>query len=146
MRTQEHFCEQTEDDFFAVDPRADFAHWSRASYWTIEEAIALSLGYDPNVVSSEKLKDYDAAEVPFVAVYAQRRDLILRGKEMQLTDRVVPHDFVAWARARGIPVPPELEERVRAISGTVDWRARYEEAKAQLDEIQRGVRRLSRKR
>jgi len=37
---------------------ADFDRWSKASHWSLDEAIALSLGRAPEIVSWGKLKDH----------------------------------------------------------------------------------------
>jgi hypothetical protein len=31
--------------------KADFDHWSRAAHWTLEEAVALSFGGNPEIVN-----------------------------------------------------------------------------------------------
>jgi len=35
---------------------ADFSHWSKATYWTLDEAIALSFGKAPEVVKWESVQ------------------------------------------------------------------------------------------
>jgi hypothetical protein len=37
---------------------ADFVHWSKAAHWTIYEAIALSFGKEPKVVTWQKIELY----------------------------------------------------------------------------------------
>ena len=37
---------------------ADFEHWSKTAYWTLEEAVALSFGKNPDLVSWDKLKNH----------------------------------------------------------------------------------------
>lgn len=76
---------------------ADFAHWARCSYWTLEEAVALSLAKEPRLASWDQLKHL-IGESPFASIFAKRRDLILRAKVMgQLWDQTIPRIFVDWA-------------------------------------------------
>ena len=59
---------------------ADIDHWSKAAHWTLDEAIALSLGKAPELVRWERLQSLTALGSPFVIQYARRRDLALRAK------------------------------------------------------------------
>lgn len=42
--------EEPTQPFNQPDAAADIDHWSKASYWTLDEATALSLGRDPRRV------------------------------------------------------------------------------------------------
>lgn len=45
------FCNQP-------NAKADFDHWSKMAYWTLEEGGALLLGREPKRVNSQTLKDF----------------------------------------------------------------------------------------
>jgi hypothetical protein len=48
-------AEQEEGERFFNRPHAnaDFDHWSKAAHWTLDEAIALSLGKAPEVAGGK---------------------------------------------------------------------------------------------
>ena len=57
---QENAMREEADRFFnRPHAKADFEHWSRASYWTIDEAVALALGREPKVVNLKTVKEYE---------------------------------------------------------------------------------------
>jgi hypothetical protein len=114
--------------------QADFEHWSRCAHWTLDEAIALSFGKAPEVVSWERLGPYAQFSL-FAVQYARRRDLALRAVAwQQLYDPVLPGIFLAWARRNDIPMPQALEAAVRNRGVQVaDWKSLYDELKEKTD-------------
>ncbi len=107
--------------------KADLVHWSKAPYWTLDEAIALSFGKAPEVVKWESVKGYCVQGVwlqgvpfqgpnsPFAVKYGRVRELALRAKaSKQLSDPVLPSIFLAWARRMEIEVPAELVAQIEA--------------------------------
>jgi hypothetical protein len=108
--------------------RADFTHWSKAVHWTLDEAIALSLGKAPERVTWENIKPYRQIS-PFAVQYARRRDLALRAMAWkQMFDPVLPSIFLAWAHRNDFDVPKELIAAVEARGVQVaDWKSFYEE-------------------
>lgn len=115
---------------------ADFTHWAKATYWTIEEAIALSFGKSPGVVNWKKLEQYKHVS-PFVAEYAKIRDLATRAKHWkQLYDPVYPGIFLAWAKRNDISYPEELEELVTKYGQNIgDWKTAYDNLKEAFDTL-----------
>lgn len=108
---------------------ANFTHWGRAAYWSLEEAIALSFGKNPRIVSLAKIKpNIEGAYAPFYERYRDLHDLAQRAKLMrQLTDPVLPGYFIAWVKRNGVAVPAELESEVRKNGGSIaDWRTVYD--------------------
>ena len=102
--------------FYRPSADADFVHWSKAEYWTIDEGIALLLGKTPEVVNWESVRDY-ADVSPFVRRYAKIRDLALRAQGSgQLPQRIEPLRLLDWAKRKGINSPVDLQERVTAAS------------------------------
>ncbi len=116
--------EEAERYFNKPFAMADFTHWAKAPYWTIEEAIALSLGRDPEKVNWKHIQDYKG-ESAFALKYALRRDLARRAVAMkQLTDGVLPGMFLGWAQRNDLDVPEILVELVKKIGQKIaDWPA-----------------------
>ena len=108
---------------------ADYDHWSKATYWTLEEAIALSFGKAPEVVHWKALESCRAIS-PFVRQYARIRDLAQRAVSWEkLFDPVLPMIFVNWARDNDINFPETLAEKVAARSSNwIDWRKAFEDS------------------
>lgn len=116
---------------------ADFVHWSRTAHWTLDEAIALSFGKAPEVVSWDNVKSHVQLS-PLAAQYMRRRDLALRAHQWgQLFDPVLPGIFLAWAKRLEIPVAPELVTAVEARGTLIaDWKTLYEKAKELCEKMQ----------
>jgi hypothetical protein len=110
---------------------ADFEHWSRASYWTLEEAVALSLGKSPKSVSAKTMAPY-ASVSPVAGQYGRVLDLAKRAVwAKQLWDPVYPTLFLAWAKRMEIHVVPELIAAVEARGHQIaDWKALFDQLKA----------------
>ena len=89
---------------------ADFEHWSKASYWTLDEAVALIHGKDPKAVTWEQIKDFSCWPLsPFIEKYKNNYDLVIRAKNFnQLKDRTPPGKFLSWAQRSGFEIPEEL--------------------------------------
>ena len=113
---------------------ADFSHWSKATYWTLDEAIALSFGKAPEVVKWENVRSHVGVS-PFAFQYSRVRDLAHRAKAWeQLYDPVLPTIYLAWARRTEIAVPEELIRMVESRGAVVgDWKDNYDKLKAQFD-------------
>lgn len=127
---------------FFHEPRAvaDFAHWSKMPIWTPDEATALSLGKAPEVVNWETIKPH-VLELPFADRYSKRRALLLRAAGAGELREIPPGTFVAWSERRGVDVPPELKNAVRAAQqGIEDWdslRAERDDLKSKLANVER---------
>jgi hypothetical protein len=113
---------------------ADFAYWSKAAHWTLDEAIALSFGRAPEVVTWKQVEPYLRVS-PFAFEYQRRRELALRAVVwQQLFDPVLPGIFLAWAKRSDFSIPPELEAAVTARGIQVaDWQSLYKELKEKFD-------------
>lgn len=113
---------------------ADFAYWSRMSYWTIDEAVALSLGRDPNIANWKYIQSIVKIS-PFAAEFAAKRELAIRAKVMgQLWDSTNPAIFLAWAERMNFDVPGALTDAVRALGHQIaDWKTLYDNAATDRD-------------
>lgn len=113
---------------------ADFDHWSKAAYWTLDEAVALAFGKDPRIVNWDALKAHVQISA-FAGSYSALRDLTLRAQTtQQLYDPVIPGFFLGWAKRSDITYPPELEAKVVERGNHVgDWRSLYDDLKKVTD-------------
>jgi hypothetical protein len=115
---------------------ADFSHWSKATYWTLDEAIALSFGKEPEVVKWENVQPL-VGDSKFAFQYSRVRDLAHRAIAWkQLNDPVLPTFYLAWARRTEIAAPEELIRLVESRGVMVgDWKDNYDKLKAQFDTL-----------
>ena len=104
--------------FDQPDAQADFEYWSKAEYWTSDEAVAISFGKNPKVVTGEALKNY-LGKAQFADNYFSRCDLLDRAIQSdRLPREIPPADFLEWAHQRSIPIPRELTDYLSAIKDT----------------------------
>jgi hypothetical protein len=83
-------AEEQKRFFNQPSANADYDHWCKASHWTLDEAVALSFGKAPEVVSWEKVQPFLQIS-PFAFQYHRKRDLCLRATHWeQLFDPVLP--------------------------------------------------------
>lgn len=125
--------------FGAAWALADFDHWSRMTYWSLDEALLLAFAMEPGRVSLPAILSR-AETSPAASKFARCRDLVQRAKNwQQLTDPTSPGVFLAWAKRTGIPLPPALEAAVTAHGIDIaDWQTLYEQAN-ELAETWRAV-------
>jgi hypothetical protein len=107
---------------------ADVWFWSKAAYWTLEEAIALSFGKNPQYVSWDTLSRLKVNS-PFIERYRRLRDLATRAIYIQkLYDPALPGFYLQWIKANKLEFPEDLEAAVIAHGGAfADWKANYDE-------------------
>lgn len=113
---------------------ADYAHWSKAAHWTIDEATALSLGKEPEVVTWAKIERYKDKSA-FVKTFAKRRDLAMRATRWKkFHDLIPPITFIGWAKEIHLDLPQELISEVEKIGGiAINWHDQYWKLKAEID-------------
>jgi hypothetical protein len=125
-------------ELYFHQPRAaaDFEYWSKMPGWSLEEAVALSLGKAPEVVNRVTMDVIFQRWPPFATKYERLHALVSRANELgQLSDPVLPGDFLAWAKKNEINVSAELVEKVEAQGIVIaDWEAQFEALKTQCDE------------
>lgn len=129
---------EEEDQRHYNQPRAaaDFAYWSRMSYWTMDEAVALSLGKDPRIVKWDNVKGLVRVST-FAAEYEAKRTLVERAVFVeQLWEMTYPNLFLAWAGRMKFEVPGALIDAVTTLGiQIVDWKMLYDEHKAGWQQI-----------
>lgn len=92
---------------------ADLAHWRAVSAWSPDEAVALSLGKNPEVVNPDTLKPYKRVIGPslFREEFARRLDLVERAlRAGELLNPIRPTQFMEWAANHGLDTPPEFQK------------------------------------
>lgn len=89
---------------------AAFADWSQLALWTLQEAVVLTLGKNPDTWSSLD----DTVEFSLLGMrFAKLRRRISRAKDArELTDPVSPKEFIAWADTNGVSIPPWFKQNV----------------------------------
>lgn len=93
---------------------ATYSYWSKASYWTLNEAIMLARGRRPEAFD-ERTMQQNVQISAFAGEFARWKELARRAVAMrQLHDPVVPSIFLAWAQRVELPVEPALVATVEA--------------------------------
>ena len=136
--------EESQRFFNQVSANADFVHWSKAAHWSLDEAIALSFGKSPNIVSWSEVNKYTEVS-PFAERYAKRRDLALRALHWnKLFDPMLPTIFISWAKELDIELPKDLISNVEKKLGiAINWFDEYKKIKAAYDELQNSAATIS---
>ncbi|WP_394888438.1 hypothetical protein ACG873_24765 [Mesorhizobium sp. AaZ16] len=121
--------------------KANFEHWAKMSYWSIDEAVALSLGRDPKVASWKAVESVLWTSA-FAREFSPKREVAMRAQTMgQLWERTSPSTFLAWAERMQFSMPAELVEAVKALGIQIcDWKTLYEKATKIAEEAQASVR------
>lgn len=116
---------------------ADYVHWSKAAHWTLDEAIALSFGKSPAIVSWKTVEPLTKVSF-FANDYAKRRDLALRALPWKkLFDPMLPTIFISWANELDIELPTDLISNVEKKLGiAINWHNEYKKLKAAYDVLQ----------
>ncbi|TRL35043.1 hypothetical protein [Rhizobium straminoryzae] len=111
-------------------------YWSKISYWTPEEAVAISFGKDPNVVNLQSLQPY-AGNSLFVGSFHSQMQLISRAVEAgQLLAKNTPAFFLAWALRTGFHMDPRAIEAVEARGEQIaDWKTEFDTLAAFLNSL-----------
>ena len=68
--------EEQSRSFNQPNAKADFEYWAKFPLWTLDEAVALTLGKDPRVVTWSKIEEH-AETSPFAAQFDNPRRFIL---------------------------------------------------------------------
>ncbi len=99
--------------------QADFSYWLPMDFWTLDEAVALSLGKDPREVNMASVERHlekpkglfsGPANQPdaFTKAFHDLHLKAKRSRAMISTELLAPHDVAAWAQATlgdAIPKP-----------------------------------------
>ena len=120
--------------FHQPDAEANLDYWSKAAFWKLDEAVLLSLGKEPRVVTWERMERY-ARISDFVAKFVELRQLAYRAKATHaLYESCPPGLFLGWAKRNDIAYPEELERLLVARGNHIsNWKAAYDTLKAKVD-------------
>lgn len=95
---------------------AEWSYWASQGTWSLEQAAALLLEKDPDVVSFATLDDYATGSI-FAAKFAKLLFALDEAKgRRQLAGQVTPSELVEWARAHRVKVPPNLVQSIEAAA------------------------------
>lgn len=136
QRTRQNAINEEKTRFYNLQSaNADFVHWSKAAHWTIDEAIALSFGKEPDKVTWKKIEPLKD-KTSFANTFAKRRDLAMRATRWkQFANTIPPVIFIDWAKQLKIELPPELLSELANIGCTAtNWRERYNTLKTAHDD------------
>lgn len=121
--------EDTEMTWPQSTARVEF--WRAAAYWSDSEAVALSFGRDPTMMTETSVSQLWVSPV-LKRAYVERSELVARAVESgKLAKKAEPPVFVAWFRAVGIPFSEEVANAIEDRGAKApDWKAMYETAAA----------------
>jgi hypothetical protein len=121
--------------FLHPDSEANFEYWAKLPFWTLEEAIALSLGKNPDLVDWELIQIYRDVS-PLAKEFWDRRRLAHRHQMTERLPEAIPlSDFIEWAHQTETDIPIALEEAVSARwQQAVDWKQLFYDQKAYYDD------------
>ncbi len=124
-RKEEQQAEEAARFWNSDGAEADLDYWAKLASWHMEEAIALSLGKRPQVVTWDKIRSVTRS--PFVREYSRRREQVMRAIGMgEISFPVSPAKFLAWAERSEFELIEDLVDRVRARGQAPDWKTLYE--------------------
>lgn len=127
-------AEEAKQSFARPSANADFDHWAKVSLWTIEEAVALSLGKSPAAVNKKLMEKYSQLDYVLPKLFMNRLEIARRAVlAQQLYDPVYSQLFLAWALRMKIDVPEGLVSAVEALGIQVaDWKTLFDDSHAKL--------------
>lgn len=107
--------------------RPDYAKWCGRKLWTVDEAVCLMVGVEPETPWLRSNARYVGSFDPLVVALEQYSELAAEAisdgslrpfspweaYRPALARRVVPRHFLEWARARNVSIPEELAPVMR---------------------------------
>lgn len=108
-----------------ANAQPDFSFWAKLEYWTFEEAVALLLKKNPEIVTRAAVQRELNPPQLFLSDKPQPTSFLLdylrlwaiaeRAEAMTRSPRLRPGDVVAWAiQSAAVPIPAELDALTRA--------------------------------
>jgi len=114
--------EKAEAFFESPDAKADLEYWSKAAYWTLNEAVALTVRKEPKVVTHEAVEKYHGVS-DIAKTYRKTLELAYRARKIkELPEPLPPIIFLEWADRHRISLPEQLVQSVKKHSAVIkDW-------------------------
>ena len=124
--------------FNQPDAQADVDYWARLSSWKAEEAVALSFGKNPKVVTFKKITQDDVKHSSLSHEYVCIHDIVIRAvDDGVLNKKLKPSVFLAWAKDLKISVPDGLIEAVNKFNKPSPPESKEGSTRLQVPESQR---------
>ena len=131
--------EREESYFFnQPDAQAVFDYWARLSSWKVEEAVALSFGKNPKVVTLKNIVQNGVKDSNFGNEFLGVLEIVTRAVEDGVLDKKLkPSVFLAWAKGLKISVPDGLIEAVNKFNKPSPPESKEGSTRLQVPESQR---------
>lgn len=142
---------------FFHEPKADadIDYWSKMPEWSVEEAVVLSFGKSPNVVTWPRLEAILSYTSPFVEKCLKLKELVIRAKNAKLFsgevfatsfDPIKPYKYVEWVKKNNIDFPVELAQKVmEAYENNKPPKTPFEQSMDDLQEMRNERQNLAEK-
>ena len=102
--------------FHSFSSEVPYANWLRLAGWTVDEAAALSLGRDPDIVNGDTLNPIDPKKSVFLREFLFRCRMIKRAADANSWGlSVEPSTFCDWACKHLTDLPPALLKLVKSV-------------------------------
>lgn len=122
---------------------ADYGYWAKAAYWSLDEAVALALGKNPEKVNPATLAPYQNLSA-FPQKFERLKNLAFRAKNVgKLYDPVFPSIFLNWAMESEIELPQELREAVSKVAQLQSWQEISKKQAEVIEKLQEVIARQS---
>lgn len=149
-READAFARREREDSFRFFSKpaslADFDFWSRQLLWTVDQAVALSLGRNPDIVNSATLSDPEnlCDGSAFAEQYFSRvriaQTFLAAG---QLAETATPGEMLAWLERARLSYPDRLRTLVEGMGHCIaDWQSEYTRAAEVLNQAETENQRL----
>ena len=124
--------------FNQPDAQADVDYWARLSSWKAEEAVALSFGKNPKVVTLKNIVQNGVKDSNFGNEFLGVLEIVTRAVEDGVLDKKLkPSVFLAWAKDLKISVPDGLIEAVNKFNKPSPPESKEGSTRLQVPESQR---------
>lgn len=123
------------DLFLQPESAANFEYWAKVPVWSLDEAVALSFGKNPDQVDWESIDIY--RDVSSIAQdFWNCRRIVHRYQAInRLSDPIYPRDFIEWAHQTETAIPIALVDAVsKRWHQAVDWRQYCYDQKVYYDD------------
>lgn len=142
---------------FFHEPKADadIEYWSKMPEWSIEEAVVLSFGKSPDMVTWPRLEAILSYTSPFVEKCLKLKELVIRAKNAKLFsgevfatsfDPIKPYKYVEWVKKNNIDFPVELAQKVmEAYENNKPPKTPFEQSMDDLQEMRNERQNLAEK-